>query len=275
MSAFEIIETINSPGTPGKGGDDRFGFDPGAGTAWVLDGATDVTDLTPFPRAESGAAWVAEATSNAFMALSPDEGETARAYFQRALTAVRKRAAGETEIALNRLPGEAWPIASGIWARVAGEEIEFSWMGDCMALDLSTGDFIGPVQAAKDETDELQGKADYTRDQIWAMVREARRQSFDARKPIFGLRPEVVRVPAPVMRPACSGAGFVLMSDGFYRLIEPYRLYDGPGLAEAISNKGLAGLIAELRAFETGAVERSIPRVKSADDACALWLRCF
>ena len=275
MTAFEIIETINSPGTPGKGGDDRFGFDPGAGTAWMLDGATDVTDLAPFPRAESGAAWVAEAISDAFMALSPDEDETARAYFQRVLTAVRKRAAKETEIALNRLPGEAWPIASGIWARVAGGEIEFSWMGDCMALDLSTGDFIGPVHAAEEETDELQGKADYTQDQIWAMVREARRQSFDARKPIFGLRPEVVRVPQPVYRPIEAGAGYVLMSDGFYRLIEPYRLYDGPGLADAISDKGLVGLIAELRAFEAGEAATSIPRVKSADDACAIWLRCL
>ena len=48
---ISVKESINWPGagltadTPKVTGDDRFGFDESAGTAWVLDGATD---LGPF-----------------------------------------------------------------------------------------------------------------------------------------------------------------------------------------------------------------------------------
>ncbi len=55
---LEAVSTVNDPGMPGKTGDDRVGFDAAAGTVWVLDGATDVTDLRPFPACESGAAWI-------------------------------------------------------------------------------------------------------------------------------------------------------------------------------------------------------------------------
>ena len=71
---LDIISTVNDPGVPGKTGDDRTGFDAAAGTAWVLDGATDVTDLRPFPACESGAAWIAEVLSDRLMQ-GPEAGE--------------------------------------------------------------------------------------------------------------------------------------------------------------------------------------------------------
>ncbi|MEO0465250.1 MAG: hypothetical protein AAF216_01805, partial [Pseudomonadota bacterium] len=193
---------------------------------------------------------------------------------QRVLTAVRARAEAESDIPLASLPGEAWPIASGIWARARGSEIEFNWMGDCIALELSTGAVIGPVDAAVGESTQLRGIDKLTREGVWAQVRADRRRGFDARTPLFGLRPNVVHMPAPVVRPANTGDGYVLMSDGFYRLIEPYGMYDGPALARAIKDKGLTGLISELRTFEASDAACAMPRVKRADDACALWLEC-
>jgi hypothetical protein len=37
---IEVLGTVNDPGTPGKSGDDRYGFEAAAGRAWVIDGAT-------------------------------------------------------------------------------------------------------------------------------------------------------------------------------------------------------------------------------------------
>ncbi|MEO1787269.1 MAG: hypothetical protein AAFR41_09625, partial [Pseudomonadota bacterium] len=99
MSAFKVIETVNSPGKPGKTGDDRSGFDASAGTAWVLDGATDVTPLKPFPQAESGAAWVADALSARLM-VAPSTRLDARAYWREVMADVRERAARESTIPL-------------------------------------------------------------------------------------------------------------------------------------------------------------------------------
>ena len=118
---LDVVSTVNDPGVPGKTGDDRAGFDAAAGTAWVLDGATDVTDLRPFPACESGAAWIAEALSDRLMQ-APQSGETPEAYFASVLADVRQRAEAETRIPLDKLPGEALPIASGIWMWLEGGE---------------------------------------------------------------------------------------------------------------------------------------------------------
>ena len=37
---IEVLGTVNDPGTPGKSGDDRYGFEAAAGRACVIDGAT-------------------------------------------------------------------------------------------------------------------------------------------------------------------------------------------------------------------------------------------
>tara|TARA_R110000787_G_scaffold16825_4_gene52899 strand:+ start:2562 stop:2984 length:423 start_codon:yes stop_codon:yes gene_type:complete len=103
-----ILDTVNDPGTPGKTGDDRVGFDASAGTAWVLDGATDVTDLRPFNRAESGAAWIAQALSDRLI-IAPHEGETVEAYFEHVLTDVRQRATKETRCRSTACPARRCP----------------------------------------------------------------------------------------------------------------------------------------------------------------------
>ncbi len=44
---FSVIEQVNLPGGTGTG-DDRVGFDEARQTAWVIDGATDVSDARLF-----------------------------------------------------------------------------------------------------------------------------------------------------------------------------------------------------------------------------------
>ena len=63
---ISVLETINWPGADLTGkrkltGDDRFGFDETIGTAWVMDGATDLGPFRIFETDESDAAWIAQA----------------------------------------------------------------------------------------------------------------------------------------------------------------------------------------------------------------------
>ncbi|MEM1151317.1 MAG: protein phosphatase 2C domain-containing protein [Pseudomonadota bacterium] len=271
MAAIAVLDCVNSPGKLGGTGDDRYGFDAQMGTAWVLDGATDATDQMPFPGAESGAAWIAETLSDTLLA-EPPLTRAAPDYFRTVLETVRIRAEEESHVPLETLPPEALPIASGIWMRRLGDTVEFAWLGDCMALDMSTGGVLGPVEDVADETRQAQAALVLGDAEIREQVRLARAERHASGRPIFGLMPEdgarvnLVRVAA---RP---GAGFVLMSDGFYRLIEPYGLFGGPELAQAISRCGLSGLITRLRDFEASSAHGDLARIKRSDDACALWV---
>jgi hypothetical protein len=65
----------------------------------------------------------------------------------------------------------------------------------------------------------------------------------------------------------------LMLSDGFYRLVDTLERYTDPGLFEAVSQRGLASMLRELRELERDDAEcvRS-PRFKTHDDATALWL---
>jgi len=271
MAAIEVLDCVNSPGKLGRTGDDRYGFDAQMGTAWVLDGATDATGHQPFPGAESGAAWIAETLSDALLATPP--GETpAPAYFRAILETVRARAEDESEITLEKLPPEALPIASGIWMRRLGDGVEFAWLGDCMALDMGDGAVIGPVGDVERETRENREVLKLSEAERWEEVRLARAARHASGAPIFGLQPgdgERVNLARIAARP---GGQFALMSDGFYRLVEPYGLYTPAGLASAVAERGLSPLITQLRDFEASSEHADLARIKRSDDACALWV---
>jgi hypothetical protein len=60
------------------------------------------------------------------------------------------------------------------------------------------------------------------------------------------------------------------MTDGFYRLADPYAMYTPPALFDACLARGLDAMLAELRAAERGGGAGL--SVKAADDASAvLW----
>jgi hypothetical protein len=65
----------------------------------------------------------------------------------------------------------------------------------------------------------------------------------------------------------------LLMSDGFYRLVDTFGRYDDASLFQAAERNGLAALLAELRSIEDDDPECTRhPRFKRHDDATALWL---
>jgi len=65
----------------------------------------------------------------------------------------------------------------------------------------------------------------------------------------------------------------LMMSDGFYRLVDTFGRYDDASLFQAVERNGLAALLAELRSVENDDPECTRhPRFKRHDDATALWL---
>jgi hypothetical protein len=65
----------------------------------------------------------------------------------------------------------------------------------------------------------------------------------------------------------------LMMSDGFYRLVDTFGRYDDASLFQAAERNGLAALLAELRSIESDDPECTRhPRFKCHDDATALWL---
>jgi len=65
----------------------------------------------------------------------------------------------------------------------------------------------------------------------------------------------------------------LMMSDGFYRLVDTFERYTDASLFDAVERRGLRALLAELRAIELADAECvRHPRFKAHDDATALWL---
>lgn len=65
----------------------------------------------------------------------------------------------------------------------------------------------------------------------------------------------------------------LMLSDGFYRLVDTLERYTDEGLFQAVEQRGLAELLRELRELERGDPEcTQHVRFKTHDDATALWL---
>lgn len=267
-----VLETVNDPGTPGKTGDDRFGFDEAASTAWALDGATDVTDLRPFPEAESGAAWIAAALSARLMA-PPAPGEAPQDYFAHVLTDVRGRATAATRIPLEDLPAEARPIASGMWLHVVHGTAAFAWLGDCMALLQRGGGVtvIGSPGKVEAETATARRLLALSPEERLAHLQNDRRRS-NRNRTSFGLDPRAAANLRTQDLALKAGDTICLMSDGLYRLISPYGTHTPERFMELVEGKGLSGAVAALRAFESMPA-RDMNRLKARDDACGMLLR--
>jgi len=70
---------------------------------------------------------------------------------------------------------------------------------------------------------------------------------------------------------AASGTRVLLCTDGFYRLVDMYRLLDDEELIRSALDQGLATLLRRLRGFEADAAEDArYGRFKTSDDAAAL-----
>jgi hypothetical protein len=275
-----------SSGAGGDGNEDYVAVfeQDGIADIVVLDGASSVAQQNYIDHDVGDAAWFVRRFGADFGAALAGHGPQEQVV-RRAVDATR--AAFEDRTAGLTAPVYAWPIAAMTWVRIlpgrSGPELILYCLGDCKTLllrpDGSVQDldpYVNPQEAVVAEAiDALarEGVSDprAQRERLLPMLRRRREEQNTAPFPEslclapaghFAARRHAVR-PLP-------GSVLLVMTDGFYRLVEPYGLHTDASLAQACVRDGLHAMLAELRAHEGAAGTGTGMAVKQADDASAV-----
>jgi hypothetical protein len=283
-----ILERLSLAAGPPANDDQAGGVgSPERGAAWVIDGATGLADESYVPGAASDAAWFAETLEQAM---------TRRAMLGGPIDRQLREAYGEAHAAFARLapagvPDYARPIATVLAVSWLVEDrgevsLDYASLGDGTAIVAAHGLAPRVVGRARDEQGDrqvneavqrLQAAGTGDPDAVMAAMLDRLRQT----------RSRGVRRYAAFAEGCAEGAAtldrehlrlrppgtLLLMTDGFYRLVDTYRAYSPASLLQAASLIGLAELGAELRRIEAAdPVCKAHPRLKPRDDATAILL---
>lgn len=255
-------------------------------TGWtdlvMLDGATSVAGANYVDQQAGDVVWFVRAFAAALEAVI----DPSRSQQDSVLQAIaRVRAAFDARTGGVDVPLYALPIAALSWVRIWHEggkaSLEAYFLGDCKTLlrlpdghTLDLDPFVNPHEAVvQQEVARLvaQGNDDpATRlERMLPMLRTRRafQNTTDAPECVV-LRPGGRFSSRQASMQLEPGSTVLVMTDGFYRLADPYGLYDNAALANGCRERGLDAMCAELRAYEaSGAGSLS---VKRADDASAI-----
>ena len=243
----------------------------------VLDGATSVADRDYADTDSGDVAWFVRAFAAA-LALRLDAQTSQYDAVAGAIAVVRSDYLART--AADHAPAHAWPIAALTWVRVRSGAASLFCLGDCkILLRLADGmvrdldPWINPQEAVlQGVLATLPADAAERKAHLLPLLRARREDQNAAAAPSvlclrpagpFAARRSTLRIP--------PGASLLAMTDGFYRLADPYGLYSPATLFDACLARGLDALLAELRHAEGGGGAAGLS-VKAADDASAvLW----
>lgn len=183
------------------------------------------------------------------------------------------------------MPVYARPIAALTWLRVhaGGQHASIYALGDCKAFLLDAegkaselDPYINPQESILKTAIEKLKQEGLDEQARWArllpMLRERRvAQNMSEQPSILCLYPQGSFAAREHHIPLASTGHLLLMTDGFYRLVDSYHLYDDQSLMQACATQGLDALMQELRAHEAG--KAGGMTVKKADDASVVMLR--
>jgi hypothetical protein len=251
----------------------------------VMDGATPLTPQRWIGAGASDPAWFVRRFAADLGALLHLPG-TQESLVQQALSATRD--AWRAQAHDGDVPPYAWPVATLSWVRIrhgaTGEAsaLELYCLGDSKIL-LEEGGVVRDLDPFENpaETEVLRAVAALVAEGVtdaaarWERLLpmlKARRhaQNTAAHPQVLCLEPRggfAARIHA---LPAPAGGLLLVMTDGFYRLVDTYRLMDDTGLAAACTERGLDALVDTLRDFESGAAAAAGITAKRADDASAV-----
>jgi hypothetical protein len=281
-----MVWTSVSSGAAGHGNEDHVAvFEQGnVADIVVLDGGSSVASQDYICRERGDVAWFVQRFSAAFGKALLGHGSQEQ-LVRKALDSVQaefhERTAGLAA------PVYAWPIAAMTWIRImpgrGASELILYCLGDCKTLlrraDGSVQDldpWINPQEAVLQDAiaalaGEGVGDPAARRERLLPMLRRRREEQNTAPCPgalclapagPFAARRHSVRVEA--------GSTLLCMTDGFYRLVDPYGLHTEASLAQACVREGLDSLLAALRRHEDAAGAGTAMAVKQADDASAV-----
>ena len=253
----------------------------------VIDGATSVADSDYIDRENGDVVWFVRE----FRRLLQPHLRRDRAQddsVQMALADVKAAFLARTRGA--DVPLYAWPIAALSWLRIvhdAQTPTLHAWcVGDCKTLlfdgDASIQDidpYVNPQEAIlqaqlKQLADDGIVDAAARKENLLPMLRARRAEQNTSPQPsVLCLAPRGPIVARTFTVPLQPGAVILGMTDGFYRLVDPYRLLTAGELARRCAVVGLAPVLAQLRAFEADQLRAHSMAVKRADDAAAALCR--
>jgi hypothetical protein len=276
---LRVIDALSAPGAVLN--EDAWGAVDDA--VWVLDGATGVWPEQRLS-ADSDAAWLAREISLA-MVQTHDPDSDASAVLTRAIGAVAEKASGLCD--LDAIPPSHLPSASFVAARRVEHGIELSNLGDCALLWRADGGSAGRFGSSGVTRLEAEFTAALAAHRA---VGKTRAQARDAVMDLLRGQRALMNHPDGYWIVDLSGAGaphvqtlllelqvkgeLLLMSDGFYRLVEVFGRYDDDSLMDAAASRGLSDLMAELREIERGDPDcERFDRGKTHDDATGVLLK--
>ena len=285
-----MSSTLNLLSQPGDGSpnDDRAGGLCGRddGHAWVVDGATGVTDRIYIPSADSDAAWLAQQLDRHFASL-PRGASPVRVPIRRILGRIRDDYLLATAGA--DAPDYAIPSAAGLfcgWERCGRRiNLRMTGLGDCSALIrcAETGlHIIGDIQPGGGDAEMLSsfeafhGARDPAAQKaLWDFLKAQRsRMNRPGGYWVLSISPEAACHMREQTFSLIPPVDILLMTDGMARLIDHFDAYTPATLMDAACTLGLDALYRDLRAHEAEDADcQRAPRVKRADDASAVLVR--
>lgn len=272
--SLHVLETLSNPG--GRHNEDRV-FHQGP-TAWVLDGATGLTDSNR-TSSPSDAAWLVETAVQTLTSQTDDslDGQLSqvvsalRSYYPLAGASAHK----------SDVPSA---VAAGI--QVRGLLLNFVHFGDCalIVLNADSSEIYRSPESPLQKLDRgviesisnlrLTQGLSFTeaRREVLPLLRENRAlaNTIDGygNISVFGENPSPREQGALEVE---SGSYGLLVSDGFMALVEDYGRYSSRELVMSARKHGLLTLYTELRDIEAGDLDCvTYPRLKTGDDASAI-----
>ena len=283
MSSLQVLAARSLQGD-GRCNEDRVGSAPGA--AWVIDGATGVgRDLVGDG---SDAAWFAAAVDRALREALATGPEVATPDLLRAVVgAVALRF--DAERIADPDGHHELLSAAFVLARVSGEAIELSALGDCRAVYAAPGlptatfgtDGVGRFEAetlaelaALYAADPL---LEVTAAKALILPRLRANRAFMNRPDgywVLSIDPSAIDALHCVTIERGGPLELLLASDGFLRLDDLFRVVDAEGMLAADDEQAIDRLLQTLRGLETAdAGCRRHVRAKVSDDASVLRAR--
>lgn len=252
----------------------------------VIDGGTSVADRDYIAPGEGDVVWfVTRFTAALGRAIDAGLGQ------QAATHAAVEHVHGEflARCAGQEIPLYAWPIAALAWVRAQahgdGHRLELFCLGDCKVLlrrpggeVLDLDPFVNPQEAIlRAEIEKLTREGVYDaaarRVRLTPMLRARRAfQNTVANTNALCLRPNGAFGARTATFEAPAGSAVLVMTDGFYRLVDTYALHTPDSLFALCMEHGLQAALAQLREHEAASQAVAPAVVKRADDASAvLW----
>lgn len=249
----------------------------------MLDGATSVADVDYVDPAQGDVTWFVHELRRC---LAPHLRRERSQGDSVLLALADVRAAYRARTGDGAVPPYAWPIAALTWLRFLrtgdGYTLHTWCVGDCKTLlfdgDASVNDldpYVNPQEAilqAQIATLAQSGIVDAAarKAALLPMLRERRVEQNMAPAPaILCLAPQGPIAARTCTVPLAPGTVVIAMTDGFWRLVDPYRLLTAGELARRCVADGAASVLAQLRMFEADQARADSLAVKRADDAAA------